>query len=97
MVGPHRPSPPVRPVAHLTSTIASKTEPRSREMRSRRQIITAADRTQLGGFPIPKPDTAHSPAPGTTCAPPRIFLYNILSLNQNHSVSEKLHIPLVEV
>ena len=97
MAGPHRPSLPVRSVAHLTSTIASNTEPRSREMRRKVQIITAEYGTQPDGIPIPKPDIAHRQATGTIYDPPRIIPYNILSLTQNRNVSEKLHEPLVEV
>ena len=97
MAGPHRPSLPVRPIAHLTSTIASNTEPRSREMRRDRQIITAEDEVQPGAFPTPKPDSARDQAAGTTCDPPPVISYNILSLNQNQSVLGKLHEPLVEV
>ncbi len=97
MAGPHRPSLPVRPVAHLTSTIASNTEPQSREMRRKVQIITAEDSAQPDEFPIPKPDTVRCPATGTICDPPRIIPYNILSMNQNRNVLGKLHEPLVEV
>jgi len=91
MAGPHRPSLPVRPVAHPTSTIASNTEPRPREMRRKVQIIIAEDWTQPGGFPIPKPDIVHRAATGTICAPHRITSYHILSLNQDSNLSGKLH------
>ena len=97
LVGPHRPSLSVRTIAHLTSTIASNTEPRSREMRRRRQIITAEEGTQPDRFPIPKPDIVHCPEAATICDMPRLLPHNILRLTQNHSLSEKLHKPLVEV